>query len=36
MADEVAYKLEDVPATPVASDQIDKEFRSTSIGTPSP
>ena len=31
MADEVAYKLEDVPATPVASDQIDKEFRSTSI-----
>ncbi|KLU85342.1 allantoicase [Magnaporthiopsis poae ATCC 64411] len=29
--DEVTYKLEDVPATPVASDQIDKEFRSTSI-----
>ncbi|KAL8403018.1 hypothetical protein RB594_008324 [Gaeumannomyces avenae] len=31
MAEEATYKLEDVPATRVAPDQIDKEFRSTTI-----
>lgn len=29
---ESEYKIEDVPATPVASDKIDGTFRSSSIG----
>lgn len=32
MADEIEYKLEDVPATSIASEDIDKTFRSTCIG----
>lgn len=32
MAFETEYQLEDVPATRVASDKIDGQFRSTSIG----
>jgi hypothetical protein len=32
MAFESEYKLEDVAATPVASDKIDETFRSSSIG----
>ena len=32
MAFESEYKLEDVAATPVASDEIDGTFRSSSIG----
>lgn len=32
MADEIDYKLDNVPATAVASEDIDKTFRSTCIG----
>lgn len=32
MADEIEYKLEDISATRVASDDIDQTFRSNSIG----
>lgn len=33
MADEIEYKLDNVEATVVASDDIDQTFRSSSIGT---
>lgn len=33
MADEIEYKLDNVEATAVAPDDIDKTFRSSSIGT---
>lgn len=32
MADEIEYKLDNVPATSIASKDIDKTFRSTCIG----
>lgn len=32
IADEIEYKLDEVPATRIASDVIDKTFRSSSIG----
>lgn len=32
MAEEIECKLETVKATPVGSDEIDKTFRSSSIG----
>jgi hypothetical protein len=30
--DEIEYKLDNVPAAPVAADKIDSTFRSTCIG----
>lgn len=35
MADEIEYKLEDVAATSIASEDIDTTFRSSCIGEPS-
>lgn len=32
MAEEISYKLEDVPAKSIPSDEIDETFRSSSIG----
>lgn len=32
IADEIEYKLDEVPATRIASDDIDNTFRSSSIG----
>lgn len=32
MADEIEYKLQDVPATSIASEDIDRTFRSSCIG----
>lgn len=34
--DSIEYKLENIPATAVASDEIDKTFRSSSIGATHP